>query len=472
MEKSKYVTLLRSLSSASRKEFEQFFLKQYSKKKEAVRLFKYIKKFESDFKSEKLQKKQAFYNFYNKEHTPGKEDRNFLNLLGDLHKYLKNFLLWKMAKENTQIQENLMFAIYENNELHTLFFKHINKRKKELSKKKEINSDDLYQKMKLNEAEYYHSLTQKLEFKINPLLSAMEALDHFYILNKLKYSCELYNRANVLNETSEIIFLSEIKSLIDNNSESFTLLHRVYLKMLNLITDGTKEKFIELKRILSDDVDQFENEDLYILISCMLNYAATQVRSGNQKYSEEAFELDLFALDREIFLKKGLFTDTKFQNIVDNACAVSKIDWAKTFIDDNINYFPVDKREDIKNCALSKISFEEKDYDKSIQLLLKIKINNDLNSLRVRTLLLRNYFETEHDTILKEISNFEKFIYRNRKVNQSILESGNNFLRIFKYLYLKKTKKKIVVKDLKESNPILLKTWLNEKVKDYKCINH
>ncbi|MFK8104461.1 MAG: hypothetical protein AB8G15_18185 [Saprospiraceae bacterium] len=471
MRSCKYLTLLRAICGKKRKNFEHFLKRLYVNQKEVIRLFEFLKKFEPSFDGHDLTTQNITQKFYKKKSFTKKEYRNFLNLLSDLHLHLKEFLVWQAIRTRPEEQSRLLSDFYKNNNLPKKYVAGLRQRKKLIEEKKLMTTNDLYQRMLLNDAIYYN-LTHLNEFlppEETYLQEAIQSLNQLYTITKLKYACELLSKfpsSKVQHLEKEIL---EIEKLRQQDFFVEPPIHFMYYKLYLLLRDKTFDHFLELKLFLLHCNPNIGNTEQVFLLSKLLEHAQAAINQRRSKLNKEYFEICQWALENGLLLEKQIFTLNRFSNLIDVALTLRQVDWGEHFIETYSTQLSGIGKEEVIQSTHAHILFERGAYQKSIAILLQVRVISDCHSMRIRTLLLKNYYEiaTAVETILKEISNFNRFLNRKSVLNPKTLQAYQNFLRILKKLTLQKAKQENLLQDFLTTSPLIAITWLKQKIECY-----
>ncbi|MFK8104463.1 MAG: hypothetical protein AB8G15_18195 [Saprospiraceae bacterium] len=471
MRSCKYLSLLRVICKKERKHFEQFLKRLYFNQKEVIRLFEYLKKFAPNFDSHDLTTQKIIRNFCKKKSFTKQEQKKVLNLLSDLHLHLKAFLVWKTIRTKPEEQNRLLSDFYKNNNFQKKYVAGLQQRKRKIEEKKLMTLNDLYQCMLLNDTIYYN-LTPHNEFQTEEtsyLQNVIRSLNQLYTIAQLKYACEILSKS----PNSKVQYLEKeiLKIERRRQGDSFeeTALYFMYYKLFLLLRDKKFDTFIELKDFLFHINPKSAQLEQTFLIDKLLRFAQKAIQQRSLKFNQEYFEICQWALANGLLLQKQLFTSDRFANLIDVALALNQTDWAENFIVTYASQLSEEGRREIIQSAYAQILFKRGAYQKSIPILLQVRIINDYHSMRVRALLLKNYYEIVADveTILKEINNFNRFLNRKADLNPQRLKAYQNFLRIFKKLTLQKSKKENLLKDFWTASSLIAIPWLQQKTKSY-----
>ena len=91
-------------------------------------------------------------------------------------------------------------------------------------------SDAFYYEYLLAEIAVDHFGSREVRKHDENLQIASNALDNFYFIHKLKYSCEMLNRQAILSDQFSIPFMEEVKNYLAHNQPKEPLLY-IYLQI-------------------------------------------------------------------------------------------------------------------------------------------------------------------------------------------------------------------------------------------------
>merc|ERR1712127_963375 len=140
------------------------------------------------------------------------------------------------------------------------------------------------------------------------LLEAMENLDKFYAISKLKYACELKNRNQVLqNKLPEIKLLKE---LVKESNVEDSVLHQCFFLAYQLFQKRDEKTYLDLKNIITKNIKNISSENQHIFLTYLINHHSCRIKNGLLLSRSELFELlELyqFGIAYEMFTVDGVF---------------------------------------------------------------------------------------------------------------------------------------------------------------------
>ena len=132
MKKSKFFRLYISLSEKEQEKFLQFVSLMYARQKKAVQLLIYIADYKNQVDADYyLDRNNALFAVFGKVRTEKKDEKNILNALSDLTKWLENFFICE-SKDTSSFSKDLLVAnLYKERGLHQDYQHKLNYAKRE-----------------------------------------------------------------------------------------------------------------------------------------------------------------------------------------------------------------------------------------------------------------------------------------------------------------------------------------------------
>lgn len=462
MHKNDLLILLQKLSQKEVKDFQIFLKRHFKADSIPMRLFQFLRNHHPVFSPNKVTYENA-HNFL----APGKLFNKTLviNHLSDIRIKLREYLVEQYLKENPAQQDMILLQVYRQYQLDKHFIKKHNALNRALEKDKVMDMWFYLKKMILDHEQYSFKSTKSLNVR-SSIYSVMDNLDRFYASAKLRYSSELFNGFQILDESEpDILFLSEIEEspLIQSS-----LYHHFYNLALKMLRDRDQSKYYQLKNDFFKNSKQISKEDQYILICYLLNYISYEVRKGKETFNEECFELFKFGFEKEIFIVPGILPPNLLLNAVEVAGHLGQAEWAKA----TIKKWSKKLEPTIRNyyTMLSKaiLYFRIQDFESCSKILLQPDIIEPQNELRRRWLEVVVPYELKsgHNLILGRCTAFEKFVRRNTFIHQTRKKGVLLSIKILRMLLKPEPDKNRILKLIENSEDFHYKGWLTQKAKE------
>lgn len=479
--KSDTINIYRALDAKNQKGFKDYLYCFYGNQKKILNIFEDI---ETALGQKPEAIEVALNDFRLKYHTAKPSViKAFQNDMSDLKKWLLEFLALQEIRSGSIEGKFLSLEALRKHKL----FEAVEQTSKQIERGlKENKSPDLWHlfwKMKLNHINYFELPIDRLHNYQAEIEELMYDLDSFFIAAKLKYSAESFSRSNIRQELYDISFLESVFEVLKTSPKTHPIIELLYLPMLELSKDQLSSSYSKLKNFLLNNSDYDATEKTAVLLY-LINYTTARLRKGDQSMIEESFELHKIGIEQSLFQVNGYFQDSIFLNIVNTACQLKKVDWAKQFVitfiasvkpSDSEDVDPSDsenvirlKKTQTHLMADARIAFEQGKYDDVLALINGVHYKNFNFKLNIWTLKLRAAYELKIDEdkehLLTECNHFYKFVMSNKEIGASFKASILTFIKSYRQLVNRKTKSDLI-KQLNLIPPsTLCYNWIKEKI--------
>ncbi|MEO1516804.1 MAG: hypothetical protein AAFV95_17415 [Bacteroidota bacterium] len=468
MRKSKFITLLRSLTPQELRQFDQYISYMYSGQTVASTLFKYIKKYAPDYQSERLVKEKAFSKIFGADMAFN--NKRLGNVLSTLFAYLEDFLLQQRMKQNGVERAMQLLHIYKERRLSSLSHKTVTLADKLLQQEKQAGMWHFLHQMELNHLTFFHLNDKKLDLGIGSFEDCMNNLDLFFVLTKLKYACEKFNRGNILQEEKDIPFLEELRRYCREQGESLPMVHRMYAQMLDLLEQKELDQYQAVKQLFFENYAIFQPIDQLILLGYLANLSIGIVRRNNEEYLNELFSLYQFGIEKRALLAEGYISAEQFINVVIVACGRRDWDWLSWLLKKHTSDLLPDDRQNVVHLSNAYIAFYRKNFLEVIGNLAQVEILDPGIAFRLKALQLRAYYEQygKHELVIDNAKTFELYLKRHKKMSEAMISAYLNFIKLLRKMMRKRVNKDQLIEEVEASKPLLLKKWLLDKIVELK----
>ena len=481
MIQTKAFRILSSLNNEEYSEFEKFIKSPYfNRSKDLLKFFSAVKKYYPEFKHIKL----GYENLYKKLYQ-GKlfNEGTIRNLYSDLGSLAERFLGYINYEKTFEFGLN---TIIEMNKRY--LDKDFEKNYKKLSDKNETEEDVFYKK-NLNKYFLYnemsnHNLRTNIVLNYDTQNLSSEALLAFFIREfLLNYSNWLstrdtYNSKPEYNVVEIFFETVEIKKLIHklkehNNiySEDMELFY-----YLNAAAQNKEGKFYEdfekAYTLFKTRIDSMSLNGQRRMYAWVRNVINLNIKPDDKKLRRIIFEIGKEMVEKRIiFDSNGGINSGIFVNILLTAIVAGEIQWAKDFLEDNINRLDDNSKMDIYFYYKAKILSCEKKFAESNEQLLAINKDNILFKADSKVLRMINYYELSYyEAAYSQVDAFRQFLNRNDSISTGRKEKSLNFLKFYLNLLRKKSGTDVNLsftkKELQECNVIRNKDWLLNKANE------
>ena len=310
-------------------------------------------------------------------------------------------------------------------------------------------------------------------------------LDRYFLLEKLRDSCDMLIRTKILNFEFEDEFLPFILSFIKNNLVAFQedLQILIYYKIYLMHQTFETSYYFEALAILEKKPMSLPIEELKTIYVYLQNFCIEQINKGNSSFLSEIFKLYQSQLNQDLLIEDGYLSQWHYKNIVTTGLRLEETDWVKAFIENFKNRLPKKDQENAYKFNLASYYYTTKQYEKVLNLLLSIEYSDYRYNLGSKALLLRTYFDLEEYAPLFALTDsFRHYLLRNKLMANNMRVGYHNLFKLTRRVAHLKANHEVmphrkVEKELsklkttiQQTERIFNKSWLIQKVNDLESL--
>lgn len=477
MKQTKFISALRVLSRQELNQFKDFVWSPYFNKNEKSRkLVACILPFFPGFEDNALEKKNIYPKIYGKSTY---NETRINNLISYTYQLLESFIANLHIDANTNPDIPLLYQLHKM-DLGIHFDRAKSRVEKRLQEKHTHDSQFYYQKFQLasiTDDRFLHSGIRKHH---ESLQEKSDHLDLYYLIEKLKVTCEMLNRQMILNQSFDIKLIKFLEKSLESDWSQYKKIPiiRLYYMVYKSLTEPEKENhYTELVTTLGKKIEKISQSVARELYDFAQNYCIRRINSGQTAYQTHILKLYKDMINNEMIMENGIISEWDYKNIVTIAIRLEDHAWTEDFINRFKDYLAPEVKENAHTYNLAMLYYSMKEYSKSLQLLLDVEFSDVFYHLGAKTTLLKIYFEEmEAEAFHNLYDTFNTYLFRNKLISESQRISYKNMLRCAKkafylksnYSYLSDSKYSQQTARLKymmqHAQQIANINWLNEIV--------
>lgn len=468
MENSKLISILKCLTNKQVKQLRDFIASPYfNKKEEVLALFDTLIRFYPDFEA-KLVEKEAVFSLTRPEEPYNEKEMGYW--MSDLVKLIEQFIVTEEVLQQPTAQFSHLLKTYLKWNLEKPFQRTMKNAFSYLKTLPYQDSQYYYHEFLLKEQEVAFFDKQKVHSHDESLQEAIDNLDIYYLSQKLKYSCEIVNRLNMLTSDYRLKLLDEILTYLDNEPLNHIPPVAIYQSILLCLRQPDVEThFINLKDLLDKHATIFDPDEARGMYLYAINYCVGKINRGNSQYVSELFELYRRLLENRIIFENKYLSPWSYMNIVVVGSRNQEFDWTENFIHEYHTSLAPQFRENAYNYNLAYLYYIQKKYGKALKLLNEVQFDDVFYYIEAKSLLLRLYYELdETEPLLALCDAFKIYLRRNKLIAENKREMYLNFIRfVSKLIKIQKGKNELLLETqqmIKNTKLLVNAKWLHEKI--------
>ncbi len=477
----KLPTLLKALQKEEHKEFVKFLQSPFFKASEQyLKFFRHLCKHHPRFEVERTDLEAAYRQCFGQQSLT---ESKLYNLLSGLGRQVEQYLAVKMmlnpnGKDESQLQRELLVRSLGQRNMGAYFRAEAKRLIDELSALPAKALEDYLTLEQLHHLVYFNPDTPKYKEHPPSLPLAMEQLDLYYCIAKLRYAAEMMARERLFQVRYELPLLEAVleKTAAPKLLETHPLA-ALYNRLVHLYLQGVGEQDFRALRLLFIEKFPFlpkadQREMLHHLINSGIALIAKDCELHN-----EILSLYKMAIEADMLLDGNRITNPTFANIVMFAALCKEFDWAKAFMHRFSPYLEAGKRQPVIALSESSLYYHQGMLDKAQSSLIAETFMLPAFDIVARGMLLKILFDRyvregkDYELLNAHLNAFEKFV----NIKQLTEEKKNAQLNCIKFVRkmtaikfemvdVPEVKKKSLRAKLKQLKPIVSKKWLEESI--------
>ncbi len=446
MKNSKLIDIIKLLTPKERIRLQELvYSPYYNKHQNTQLLLNYIlESIDEQVDSDKLTKETAFAFLFPKDKYNVQRIKDVMSLLTkQVEQYLQ---LINYEQEPIAGQLNLLRELRSRNA--GKYFEQAERQMRQsLSKTKDEGERHRWGYELESEADTYF-MSQSARAQHQSIQQRANHLDRYYLLNKLRVSCEMINRSNIVKVNYETPFLDEACQHLEANTERYAdeKLILAYYRILKALTEPDNEAHYQsLIGYLNEHATGFDADEARGMYDYAKNYCIKKINSGKSDYLQRLFEVYKALLENRIIYQNGMLTEWDYKNIVTVATRQKEYDWCYEFIELNKPLLDAAQRENAYTYNLAMLHYSRNQFKEAMELLRAVEFTDLYYGLGAKTTLLKTYYELDElEAFFNMIDTFRTFLKRNKLISEYQYKVNSNLLKFAKKLATLKNKQGVI----------------------------
>ncbi|HRI59242.1 MAG TPA: hypothetical protein PK228_05955 [Saprospiraceae bacterium] len=428
MTESKLIELLRALTPRQLSRLGDFLQSPYfNKNADCLLLFNYLQKYAPDFNHENLSRQVVLKKLAAEKPL---DEKSLAHLSSRLFGLAEKFLGTEAFLSNDWQQLVTLTQQYHALNL-PRHYKTIQSEIEKLSAASPFRNAEYYREQLFVKRLFYeHSDRNQRGFN-ERLQAAADALDVYFLTEKLRYAYEMLNYESVLNVRYTTTHLDEILRWAASPEYAEIPAVQVYrLLLLLLSAPDETQHFDTAKSLVVQSEQYFNTDELRQLYTLLLNYCIRRInRFNDARFLGEHLEINKLLLQNGLIFENNMLPPWRYTNIAAAGLKTGQTDWAKQFIHDYRERLPPEYAENVFRYNLAQYHYYLKNYDDAQRALLQVEFNDVLLNITARSLLIKIYCETDQtELLLSYLEATRIFLHRNQYLDAHIKRQMQKFV--------------------------------------------
>lgn len=399
-----------------------------------VRLGSYLADCWPEFIPDQTRSEQLHQLIYENEEF---QSQQVYDSLSQLLKLAHSFLIHQSISDNSFLQAPILLRQLSSRQAGQQIqrqFRSFNSSKSDILS----HQDDALTKMLVSHEATLWVARQQAREQDKSLEKVMHDTDQYYLLSRLKYSCEWLNRSNILPTAEQDSSpLKNFPALDAWPSHYFDEpLISLYRHVFHMLRDEDPAAFFQLTDMLHRYGAALGKEEAIGLYAYAQNFCIGMINRGEIRYLQNLFELYSSTLSTGLLLEEGELDHRQYKNIVTVGLRLYKYEWVEEFLEQNKSFLPIKYQENTYVINLASLRYEQKRYHEALALLQQLEFTDVYYQLTARVMMLKIYFEQGEEEALEHLlETFRMFLQRNKEISGYQRQIHLNLVRYTKKLH-------------------------------------
>ncbi len=412
MYESKLTQIFIKFSLEEKRRIRKWIISDFvNKNQDITHLFKFLDS-RTIINENTVTKEKAFAYVY------GKSDFNDLkmrHLIWMATEVLESFIIYNNINSHVSLHQQILAGYYHDKQLYKYANQYLEDGIREIEGQKKNNTDYYLNLFRLQSQAFLINSRniQDQKFHLDDIMHASSA---FFLIELLKHAC-ISQSFQKSSEASVNHFLLNHVMLALPASEYIDLPQvHIYYRLNTINTIENVNDFHELLQFIRKNEYLFSAHDLNDIYRLSINFCIKKTNENKSEYTQEAFELYLYAVEKGYLLLHNEISRFIFTNIIALGIKLKAFDKTEKFMQQYAAFIDEAYRQNTIDFNNARIMYSKQQYTKALTLLLTNEFKDTILNLNAKYLTLKILFElndfTLFNTQLKAFS-----IYIKRKSN-------------------------------------------------------
>lgn len=392
----------------------------------------------------------------------------------------KAFLVAEALEEDTNYQQVALLQQLRHRKLYPSYDKVWKKARAQHARRTQWDTRYYRATIELMEEGNLHYVQAGTQDDNRLLQEKEQALDHYYLLEKLRGAVEMQVRRKILPLDYSARLLESVLQEIRQNEAAYrdSPAIQVYYALYLLMQQQTLASFRQVRALFRQHETRFAADEQAAIYIYLQNYCIGRINQFNDEtYLRELFHLYQEQLERKLLHEDGHLIEWHYKNIVTTGIRLGELKWVGLFIENSRDELAPAARDNAYRFNRAAYAHAVRDYDQVLELLTQVEYSDLRYNLGSKALLLRTYYELEaYEALHALVESFRQYLQRNNLMAASRRSGYYHLFRLTRRLAALRNRQSFVSRekglkslnkiktDLRETDSIFNRQWLEEKV--------
>ena len=172
--------------------------------------------------------------------------------------------------------------------------------------------------------------------QLNLLSEKQTWLDAFYLSEKLRDACELWQRSRVMKvEFAEDPMLEKVLQVVEHDKSIYSRYPSVliYTHIYHMFRAGNATLYLPTLEVVEANELLLPKQEVQSIYNHLQNFCIAQINRGKQDFLQELFSLYRTQLFKYLLLVDGKLPEWHYKNIVTAGLRLEEFEWVRSFLE-------------------------------------------------------------------------------------------------------------------------------------------
>lgn len=307
------------------------------------------------------------------------------------------------------------------------------------------------------------------------------ALDHYYLLEKLRDAVEMQVRRQILSVNYSARLLEAVIQELDQNADAYQDAPAVqaYYRLYIMMDRPGLAHYQRALAVFQQNERFFRPPETATIYNYFQNFCIARINRNEAPFLRELFQLYRAQLDRGLLSEEGYLLEWHYKNIVTTALRLQELAWTESFVESYRSQLHPAAAENAYRFNLAALRHAQGRYGEVLELLTRVEYSDLRYNLGAKALLMRTYYELgEFDALYALVDSFRQYLQRNRLLADTRRNGYYHLFRLARrtaalranlgYTAAEKSRATLqkLRQDLDAAEAVFNRGWLEEKLQE------